>query len=335
MYGGILISSSAWQLEYEGYEGGVDLLPDEVADPWTKTETGSPAAEALNGILSMVVADGEMLNYEHAVVTLDNVAGCRMDIMVMVTASSADSDTGAAMILHDGDNEFVCWLRTDEINLHGFSPRKVDLSRLRQVTLCCQGLSCAVYVDGILAQRGYLASTTTAQKAVFGTIAGYGYASADWRWVRVRALGVNENTTEGEWLVEITADAVGHLSLPAYDPANPGASLDPEDSVNCCFATLHVDHSTEADFTIAEPPVFTNEAGTPWESLGVHFDVLAGTDGGQFYVRVTNWWYYGEGGAPSSGGGSGGPLSGGGSGPLSGVGLDIAYLWSRRGLVSV
>jgi hypothetical protein len=51
---------------------------------------------------------------------------------------------------------------------------------------------------------------------------------------------------------------------------------------------VDVDHTADANFSLAEYPVITDNAGNPFDPASVMVEILPETDGHSFALRVTN-----------------------------------------------
>jgi hypothetical protein len=319
-YGGILPETQAWLVQYTGSHALASVLPEDDDPAWDKTEVGSPAATVDNGVLELACADAaSALRWWLDDTGYTNATGVVLEALVRVTASSAEADSGLLLEVRDGECQFVVFLRHDGVNILGQDDVAVDLSDgFRRIVLACRGMDCRLLVDGQWVQDGHVASLVEEQRIGFGTASGYGYATAEIAWVHARAFYSWETMPDGGFVMQIGPFDDVIEDLPAYDPADPGASLDPDDE-KCCWRIYEVDHSATAQFTLAEQPVVYSPPGTYEEPLadkGVVVQVMAGTDGDGFQLLVMNMGYEDD-----LGYGYGNP--------------DIPIQWTRKGLVTV
>lgn len=281
------------------------MLPDsaELDAPWTKTLVGSAQAAVTRSILTITdaaAADG--LCYGLTIPDFDYETGCIVEAIVRVTASSSGADEGLCLLIGNGEAQYRAWLRAGGVNIDGYANVAQAMTDWRHVILAADGVDCSLLIDHNMLQTGHLASLTDAREVRFGTLAGYGTATADVRWIRARNMRAAEGLADGGWIMDLTGTW-------EVDDLDVGVSK-----------VLAIDHSDDGVFDIAEAPELTRDDGSSWEDLGIFIQPLSegyGDDGygGGFKVVVTNVSYSGYGS--------------GGTGPT------ITGLWSRRGLKSV
>ena len=300
-FGGILVPSTAWLADYDGCYGRASVDPDGELVPWTEYLTGSVAHSTTNGVFTMTDLLGASgLRYGMAVSTFDYEVGTVFDARVKVTASSGDPDTGAMIAIRDGEAQYVAWLRSDGVNIHGKADVAADMTGWRRVRFVTQGVDCNLYIDDNLRQIGYLTALDTTKDVQWGTKAGYGYATSSWDFARVRRMNAWDALTQEGSLVTI-----GPYTQTITDLAIGQAR------------TVTLDHSAVQVFDMAEPPRVTDVAGNDWADNGVIFQFLCDSNGSQSVMLVTNESYNGY-----------GYYYGGGD-------PDITFMWTRTGLVDV
>lgn len=120
---------------------------------------------------------------------LDNTRGYYVEARMRVTAHAGDAlDSGAVLIVDDGTRQFVAYLRSDAVNLHGGEPVSIDMTDWRRVRLQCSGDGASLIIDEDLRQRGGYRKPSSEQRWAFGTF-GNGTADVEFDWVRGRKHG--------------------------------------------------------------------------------------------------------------------------------------------------
>lgn len=316
IYGGILPRTQAWLVRYEGHDDLFSVLPTEADPPWTELAWGYAHAAVTDGVLRLTCSDENMaVRWWLEEEQFTNARGVVLDALVRLEASSSLVDTGLLFEVRDGECQFVVFLRADGLNIHGQEHVDFDLTdKFHHIVLAARGIDCRLYVDGQLVQVGHLTALVDEQRVGFGTAIGYGFATAQFVWVKGRQFYTWETMFDGGFVMQIGPFDETIVDLPKFDPAEPSDSLDPE-SATCCWRILAVDHSDEAQFTLAEPPVVTDQAGEELDEDDILVHVLPGSDGEGFRLLVMNM-------------GSDGNM------PYA-EGTDIGIRWTRKGLVAV
>ena len=316
MYGGIMPETPAWLVHYAGHRDNESVLPDEDTPAWHELAYGYADAAVSDGVLTITCLDNESaVRYWLEEDGFADGAGIVMEAMVNITASSDGADTGLLLEICDGESQFALWLRGDGLNINEQPHVARSLGGgLRRVVLVAQGITCRVYIDNEFVQDGPLTALVAEKCIGFGTVLGSGFVTAQVLWVKARAFYAWETLADGGYIMQIGPYDETVLDLPKYDPAEPGSSLDP-DSLTCCWRVLEVDHSVEAQFTLAEPPVIKDANGDDLDEDDVLITVLPGSDGSIFRVLVMNM-------------GSDGNVA-------YSEDSDIAFTWTRKGLVEV
>jgi len=302
LYGGNQLPSNLWSVIYDCVTGGASVEPDAHAQAWAKAAVGSPVMSATNGMFSLATAlasDGCLYSYD--VAGFDTWEGAYLDAQVFVPVGASGSDCGAIIELDLGDAGVAAFLRPDGLNLMGMVNVARDMTRWRFVRLGLQGAEARLWVDGALVQSGGLSYLTTAKRACFGVAPDRGPVTAVWSYVRARRFWGGE-AFGGDALVTIGPYYQVFSDLPA--------SLD-----GTSYQLWEQDHSSEAEFTLAQPPVITMDDDSDPADSGIQVELLLETTGGKFSAKVTNISY-----SQDLGYGSGGP--------------DFVLKWSRTGLVA-
>jgi hypothetical protein len=309
LYGQTGLPSGEWLCWYDGVDSGAVVDPDAEGNPWTEHLTGAVAHSTTDAIFNMADLGALTgLYYDYTVTGFDNSIGSILDVRVKVDAASSGADQGVLLAIDDGTVQFRVWLRTDGVNIDGMPDYAIDMTQWRNVRLAVKGIDTSLYIDDNLIQNGFFSALTSVERVLFGTAVGYGTATTDWRWARARAMRPYERITEGGFLVTIGPICDTIVDLPI------GSTR-----------LYQYDHSLLADFNFAEPPIFKTPGGALLEDLGVIVTESLGTDGDQIVVEFFNDSYagaYGYGVGYGYGYGYG----------YGGIGPDISFCWTRRGL---
>lgn len=309
LFGQTGLPSGEWLVWYDAVESGAIVDPDGEGNPWTEHLTGAVVHATDDiGVFSMADLAGITgLYYDYTVTGFDNSIGSILDVRMKVDASTSGADQGVLLAIDDGTVQFRVWVRADGLNIDGRAHQAVDMTQWRNVRLAMKGVDTSVYIDDTLIDNGFFSALTAVERVIFGTVVGFGTATTDWRWARARAMRPYERITDGGFLVTIGPICNVIVDLPI------GSSR-----------VYAFDHSLLADFNFAEPPIFKTPGGGLLSDLGVIVTVLLGTDGDQIVVEFYNDSYVGPYGYGAYGYGYGYGYGG--------IGPDIPFCWTRRGL---
>jgi len=316
MYNAVIPRTAVWVARYPRTEA----LPQDDDPAWSVLVHGEPTVTTDGGMLQVSserADDTVRWWYDSSKFASD--VGVVVEAYVRVSGGSTEQDSGFIIEVRDGQAQFVLFLRPNSLNLHECSSVDIDFaSDFRLVTLVCAGTTATVLVDGSLIQSGPPSSLTDNQRVGFGTAYGFGYATAEIAWIKARQFYAWEEAQDGGYLMTIGPYDLIVPDLPAFDPNDPGASMDPNDA-KCCWVVVEVDHSDIVTFSLAEPPVVTPQTGSysyDLEDNAVYVVPLAETNGGSFKLLIMNMGYGTDLGYHTSA-------------------PDIALSWTRTGLVTV
>jgi len=298
IFGGLTPQTEVHWAEYVAHRSGSLVLPAADTPAWTRVAVGAPTEAVTYAIYSQAASEGNVARYYMNDDDMTNEIGTVVELRVKIDSSSSAADTGLLIEIRDGEAQFVAWLRADGVNMNEEDNVAIDMTEWRVVTLSARGADAILSVDGEVVQFGHMTALVSEQRIGFGCADGYGYATASVDWCIGRPYyGWAINADEG-WIMTITGTGT-ITSLPA-------------DADGESWCTLVEDHSDDAEFTLAEPPVFTDSDGAAFEPQGLHVEVLCDTDGDGFTVKFTNYTYTDGYGYPA-----------------------IPYAWSRTGYVEV
>jgi len=297
IYGGIAPVTPIFGSVYAGHYGGVSVLPQNDTPAWTRLAVGSPTEAVAYGRLSIATSAASALRYWIEDTDLSNDGGSVVELRAKVTAGSSAANTGLLLEIKNGSVQYVAWIRPGGYNIHDQPAVAKDLTGWHVYRLAGSGVDCLLTIDDAVVQYGHANSLTSETRVGFGTAAGYGYATAEIDWCKARPFYPWGNARDGGWIMTIGPHA-GSANIPAV--------LD-----GSSFVIVEVDHSAEAVFSLAEPPIFTDANGDSLEDIGIHVEFLCDTNGSGFKVKMTNysWTGYGY--------------------PL------VSFLWTRRGFIEV
>jgi hypothetical protein len=312
MYGGMLPVNDDWDASWNGVDAGAVVKPDEQSDAWTEHQAGSGAATLDGAILETnTPSSSDGMYYEKTVSALTYAAGAVFDARVLVEASSGEVDTGVLLCINAGECQHRLWLRTDGLNIDGFAEVAYELTGWHRIRVATYGIDTRVYLDDNLVAEGHLSALTETSSVLFGSVSGHGYGTAQWQYVRARDFSDWEQLEEVGWL-----STIGPYDYTIGDLAK-GSSI-----------VYAVDHASAAEFSLAEPPRFTDQSDDGLHDQGIYVQILGECTPTTFAVLVTNISYDGEYGY-SEGDGYGYGYGYGSTSP------DIYLRWRRTGLVAV
>ena len=187
LYGGLLLPTDVWLVQYDCITGGVSVEPPEHSTPWVEAKTGHPEITAENGTLHLVTLHPESIEYSKSLPTLSNVTGCFAEAVVRVATSQAGADLGALLEMEATSAGAAVCLRATGVNLLGEANVAVDMTRWRTVVLGLDGTTSTLWVDGKVMQESTILHPTCGTQVYFGASAIGGSLDVTWRYVRVRA----------------------------------------------------------------------------------------------------------------------------------------------------
>jgi len=298
IFGGLTPQSLVHWAEYVAHRSGSLVLPAADTPAWTRIAAGAPTEAVAYAIYSLTASEGNVARYYMTNDDMANDIGTVVELRVKIDSSSSEADTGLLIEVRDGEAQFVAWLRADGVNMNEEDNVPFDMTDWHIVTLSAHGTDAILAIDGEVVQFGHLTALVSDQRVGFGCADGYGYAVANIDWCIARPYYGWATYADEGWIMTISGSGT-IANLPA----------DPDGESWC---TLIVDHSDDAEFTLAEPPVFGDSEGAAFEPQGLHVELLCDTDGDGFTVKLTNYTYTESYGYPA-----------------------IPYTWSRTGYVEI
>lgn len=300
-YGGIQIPTTAWSVVYDCIGTDASVEPDAHMQAWTKVAVGTPVLSAQNGLFAAATTgQADSVLYSYNVAAFETYTGAYIEALVKVASAPTGLDNGCILALELGDAAAALYLRDDGLNLMGASNVAQDLTGWNWVRLGLYGAEARAWVNGQQVQSAGFSYLTTNRRARWGIPAGDGPASATFRYVQARPMWGAERL----WSDALVTIGPFTETLTDFASAEDGSS----------YRFIQVDHSEDANFALAEEPVFAMAGQTYLSDAGILVEMLGQSTGSTFEAKVTNLSYETD-------------LGYGAAGP------DVVLTWTRRGLL--